>query len=96
MKIAVSLVGRLFWLLPRCDACNFYFCSGPRIIDRIPINNLELVKSVDVEPATNLGKLVDLDDRTQFAANLDEIKSRIDLNDYNGMFLFKRIELNRI
>ncbi|CAG5096814.1 Oidioi.mRNA.OKI2018_I69.XSR.g14793.t1.cds [Oikopleura dioica] len=44
---------------------------------------IELVKSVDVEPASNLGKLVDLDDRTQFAANLDEIKSRIDLNDYN-------------
>jgi len=42
---------------------------------------IELVKSVDVEPAIR-GNLVDLDDRTQFAAQLDEIESRVDLENY--------------
>jgi len=41
------------------------------------------VKSVDVEPAIR-GNLVDLDDRTQFAAQLDEIESRVDLENYRG------------
>merc|ERR1719468_251187 len=44
---------------------------------------IELVKSVDVEPAIR-GNLVDLDDRTQFAAQLDEIESRGALENYRA------------
>ena len=63
----------------KCESC----CHASRIINKIPIKNLELVKSVDVEPAIR-GNLVDLDDRTQFAAQLDEIESRVDLENYRG------------
>lgn len=40
-----------------------------------------MVRSIDVESAIRKNNIIDLDERTEFAAHLEEIESKVDLSD---------------